>query len=511
VARALARLTWLRRWSRGGAVALFVVLGAGALFSAPLRAQAAWLDSGDGRLRSDLALLVDRGAIRLPLTAWPMPLADLDAAASAVRQDRLDSAAALQAWQRIRTRLATGEDSPGMARGWSIAAGKPGELRDFDSRPREETEISLRLVRHATRWSGALHATFAASPSDDQVLRLDGSHLTGRVGNWLISASLQQRHWGPAHESSLILSTNARPIPALVVDRAVTAPADSPWLRWIGSWRATAMLGVLESDRADIDRPLFFGLRATWQPVHWLEIGLSRSAQFCGAGRPCDLRTFGDMLLGRDNVGGPGQGNTSLDRQPGNQLAGFDIRLASPWRTLPLAIYTQDIGEDQIGGKPTDRLHLFGVEAVLGLASGASLRGYVEYSDTSCAANDEPPEFDCAYTNNLFNADGYRYRGAVIGHTSDADSEMRAAGLRLIESSGREWRARLRNADINRGGRPDPWHSRSALPITYESADLSVRDRWFGSDIEIQFGVEQRQAAISGRHRRAFGQLVWRR
>ena len=34
-----------------------------------------------------------------------------------------------------------------------------------------------------------------------------------------------------------------------------------------------------------------------------VEFGMSRTAQFCGKGRNCDLETFGRVLLGQDNIG----------------------------------------------------------------------------------------------------------------------------------------------------------------------------------------------------------------
>ncbi len=42
----------------------------------------------------------------------------------------------------------------------------------------------------------------------------DGSYLGVNVGNFMLSAGYIERWWGPGWDGSLILSTNARPIPA---------------------------------------------------------------------------------------------------------------------------------------------------------------------------------------------------------------------------------------------------------------------------------------------------------
>jgi hypothetical protein len=65
-----------------------------------------------------------------------------------------------------------------------------------------------------------------------------------------------------------------------------------------------------------------------FRPIPSLEIGLSRSAQFCGDGRPCGLSEFWDLFIGNDN-------DQSLEEQPGNQLAGFDARWsAAAWAPI---------------------------------------------------------------------------------------------------------------------------------------------------------------------------------
>ena len=103
-------------------------------------------------------------------------------------------------------------------------------------------------------------------------------------------------------------------------------------------------MGQLDDPRTANDA-LIFGLRGSFRPVKGLEIGLSRAAQWCGDGRPCDGGTFLDLLAGNDNQGV----NVAPEDEPGNQLGGIDIRWVLPGQ-MPVAAYMQWIGEDGRSG-----------------------------------------------------------------------------------------------------------------------------------------------------------------
>ncbi len=53
-------------------------------------------------------------------------------------------------------------------------------------------------------------------------------------------------------------------------------------------------------------------------------------------GRDCDLKTFINLLRGKDNRGA----NVDPEDEPGNQLGGIDVRWSLP-QQRPLAIYMQ--------------------------------------------------------------------------------------------------------------------------------------------------------------------------
>lgn len=139
---------------------------------------------------------------------------------------------------------------------------------------------------------------------------------------------------GPGWEGILIVSTNARRIPSITVERNYTDAFRTRWLRWLGPWRVSASRGQLERSDVAVPDARFFTARLNFRPATWLEFGLSRTAQWCGESRPCDLSTFGELLIGRDNR----DASLLVSREPGNQMAGYDLRLRSPWRALPAAL-----------------------------------------------------------------------------------------------------------------------------------------------------------------------------
>jgi hypothetical protein len=312
------------------------------------------------------------------------------------------------------------------------------------------------------RYAWNLSARVVADPDDGQSVRPDGSYLAARLGNWIVSAGYPERWWGPGWQGSLILSTNARPVPSIAVDRDEARPFDVPVLKWLGPWRLSTFMGQLEGDR-DFPHTLLFGLRAEIRPVPSLQLAASRTAQWCGDGRPCGMDTFWDLLVGHDNDPDP-------SKQPGNQLAGLDVRWAWPGARVPVALYAQGIGEDEAGSMPAKYLGLFGAET-WGAGATWSWRFSAEYSDTACDFLNSPPLFGCAYTNSIYTT-GYRFRSRALGHPADADSESVGFMGLVVNESGTRWSIRVRDMKLNRAG-VALGHSVASAPATVHDVDLA--------------------------------------
>jgi hypothetical protein len=478
---------------------LFPVLGVCAALAADVASAAPWIAPGDEGLRSDIQLLADAGILRGPVTTWPLSWPDVARDALAADARDLDQAQseALMRVQRVARRAADRGFSGFGVR--ASGANEPVQLRSFAASPREEGEVELRASWLTSYLSLNLQGTYAVDPDDGKDFRPDGSYLGFNIGNFMVSAGYMERWWGPGWDGGLILSTNARPIPSVTVERNYTDPFKSRWLSWIGPWRASVALGEAESHDVPVPNVRFLAARVNFKPRPWLEFGLTRTAQFCGGDRECDWGTFVDMLLGRDNQLDDG----SSDGQPGNQMAGYDMRLRSPWRAVPLAFYTQWIGEDEAGGLPSKFIGQFGLET-WGSAAIGGWRLRAEYSDTACNFSRENPEFNCAYRNGIY-PQGYTYRGRILGHSMDNDSRMFTMGAILSRPDGDVWSLTVRSAKLNRDGGE---HALSDVPADLDNVELRY-SRGLGAG-SVTAGLGYLDSSISdGSNSRLHGFLTW--
>lgn len=440
-------------------------LGASIFACAAMHAQAeAWLMPGDAGLRSDIQLLADSGVLRGPVTTWPISWPDVARDALAADGRGLNEAAVMALLRVQRAARAAAYQGYGGSKIRVSGQSEPSTLRPFADSPREEAEIAVSAKWLSDHFAINLQGAYVANPDDRKQFRPDGSYVGLNVGNFMVSAGFMERWWGPGWDGSLILSTNARPISTLTLERNYTDPFKSKLLSWIGSWRASIAIGALESEGVPVTDVRFLAARVNFKPRPWMEFGLTRTAQFCGGGRPCDLNAFTDLLIGNDNqVAEDG----STDDQPGNQLAGYDMRLRSPWLRLPLAFYMQWIGEDEAGGFPSKFMGLFGLET-WGSSRFGGWRTRAEYADTTCDFMADSPEFGCAYRNSLY-PQGYGYRGRIIGHALDNDSHMLTLGGLLTRPKGDVLDLTLRWARINRDGGT---HAISDVPLDLFNVEL---------------------------------------
>jgi hypothetical protein len=469
-----------------------------------------FLSASDSRLRDDLSLLVDEGVVNLPVNEWPLARDDVAQAIAHIDISDLYSSALRAALSRVVAATTVPEN----ADGWSIreirvTAGQPGLLRDDATLGRENAEFRTLGGAETDRYSITLAAAAVADASDGQDIRFDGSDVTARWGNWLFSANQIDRWWGPGRDGSLILSNNARPMPALSLDRYRSLPVDLPVLRWLGPWRFSGFVALMENRRPDVDRPAFMGMRLSFKPAPIFEFGMSRTAQFCGKGRSCDLKTFGRMLIGQDNVGRRGLGNPN--DEPGNQMAGFDMRVVSPFKSLPVAVHAQMIGEDNSStGIPERYLAQFGSEAWFLTSAGSTLRAHLEYANTSCKWYSPSLEPNCAYKQGVFSY-GYRYRTRNIGHTTDRNSEAVSALVSLTVANGSRWSGLVRHGRLSAYGPPEASVPVSAGRSNYDSYRIGWEGRAKGQEIGIQLGYERQSPKTAGDANGVFGFVQWRK
>jgi hypothetical protein len=267
-------------------------------------------------------------------------------------------------------------------------------------------------------------------------------------------------------------------------------------------------LSQMEHEREDIDAPLFMAWRIEIMPFKDVEIGLSRTAQFCGEQLECNWSVFWNMLLGNDNIGI----DATAENEPGNQMAGFDLRWNSPIGNWPYAIYAQYIGEDESSYVPAKYIAQLGTEIWKPLANGGMVQVFMEYTTTTCSAStSRGPYYNCAYNQGRFDIEGYRYHGRVIGYTTDRDAENYILGGTFTSQGGELWSATARTSRLNRDDFGDIHNTVASYPTDYVSLELGWGGKLFGEHVNVDLGVESREPVHGGGERdtQAYGFVRW--
>lgn len=443
-----------------------------------------YLESNSLLNRHDLLILKDENMLATPVGSWPIPMGRLT----------IDDYSLLP-FEEIVNRLqkayrAKSELGVQTAQISIAARTKSTPFRSFGYQPREEFESSV-STSWLSKWtSGNIQLNVINDSSDGDDFTLDGSSFGVALGNWVVALEQVDRWWGPGWDGSLILSNNARPIPSVSFTRITPDAFENKYLNWIGPWTFNTFLGQLDNDEGERvgSDALLYGVRIETSPFHWnwLDIGLSRTAQWAGEGRPDSLSTFIMLLRGQDNRV-PGT-NVTEETEPGNQLATIDYRASfSNWN---IAQYAQLAGEDEEGFLPDANMVMAGVET-WGRIEGldATWRAYFEWADTRAAYFNAEVRPNGAYNiayNHFIYQEGYRRRGRAIGHAIDGDSIMRSVGFLLATANGNLFGAKFRNYDINRDGAGK--HSVSFDALEGESveffAELKLSDYAY-----IKFGI----------------------
>lgn len=461
-----------------------------------------WIGPGDWALRYDLQLLADAEVVSTPMMTWPIPWGSVARDLRNFKDRATLSGAEYAAMTRVRwqMRYETRVREPMRESEFAVAA-NPGQVRNFLDTPRGSAEATAKVDWIDGRVAARLEITATGGESlDDSELRLDGSYLAFALGNWMIAVGAMDRWWGPGWGGSLILSTNARPIPAVSVQRNFPDPFEAKWLSWMGPWSTSVVFGRLESNRA-VPRVLFFGWQFNFKPLPELDIGIERTALWCGHGCSCGIGAFSGLLFGKDKAG-----EDTRENELGNQLAGVSIRYVLPFGNFfPHAVYGQVTGEEAVDGVFGKWLSLMGVE-YLGQWNDKGLLVYAEAADTTCAFAGAR-KFNCAYRHGTYRT-GYRYRGRSIGSSLGGDAGGVSLGGLVITERGQEWGGVLRHARLNRGGTEQP--DRKGLK-GLTNLDVFHRRDTRGGRFELGAGFEWLRLETGRTRTDARGYIRWRR
>lgn len=262
----------------------------------------------------------------------------------------------------------------------------------------------------------------ATNNSQNFYMREFGLKLSYR--NVALEAGRGTLWWGPGYHGSLLLTDHAFPLD--MIKLGSDEPFRLPWVfSSLGNWKVNTFLAQLERDR-DFPRAKVFGLRISYLPADWLELGVTRLTQFDGRGRQ---QSFPGSVW--DAYTGPAH-------QPGNEVneqVMLDARLRIPHvpYLVPfpagMQVYGELAGEDHWINKGQFRISPLAPAFLLGIYVPQVLKDdtmdlRVEYADTVAAAYKSGPGTNSnIWYNNFFYASGMRHRGFPLGHHMGTDAK----------------------------------------------------------------------------------------
>ena len=389
---------------------------------------APWVEPGDTRLRHHITLLADAGIITVPINTWPLMWAGVinDVKRGARRSDLSQ----VERRSMSYVHKAFTEQTKQRTKALSFSAAiRPNQLRSFNDTPREQNELSASYEAMGGSTSYKIKATYASDVADGDNVRLDGSYGSLLIGNWAVGAGALERWWGPSRENALALSSNARPVPGVFLQRNNSYEFDHPLLSWLGPWTLVMFAGQLESDRF-VENAKLIGARVAFKPLDWLEIGASRTAQWGGKGRPQDFSSLFDAITGQDNTGTNG---INRENEPSNQLAGIDWRASFEKGENNYEFYGEVIGDDESGLAPSRLIATFGLGAETTIRN-SDARFYLEFTDTQSRRFYKEGFPNYAYEHGTYKS-GYRYNERNIAASIDGDAKSLSLGVEIYPNA----------------------------------------------------------------------------
>src|SRR5262249_44380323 len=156
---------------------------------------------------------------------------------------------------------------------------------------------------------------------------------------------------------------------------------------------------------------------------------------------------------------------------------------------------------DEHSPLPRRTLDIYGLEAWGTFKSGISWRVHAEYADTACFDGTSPTDqrlFDCAYNQHIFDVEGYRYRGRVMGHSIDADGISYALGTQVNTPGMVSGWLLMRYAELNRGGViPDTNNTVAQEPVDEWELETGATIRAAYGDFKVGLGFDQQTDQIT--------------
>ena len=308
---------------------------------------------------------------------------------------------------------------------------------------------------------------------NDQYVYLREASLKLTFWNTALEVGRGTQWWGPGYHGSLLLTDHAFPLDMIKLgsDEAFRLP----WkFRELGEWKVNTFMARLEGDQT-FSHENIFGLRVSYLPTAWLELGATRLTQFGGQGSGTSFpKTLIDCYTNPPNQLGAANCNEQV-------MVDFRARIPTVPYLVPFPAGMQIYGELGSEDKwsqfpiPSRAAFLAGVY-IPQVFEGDTMDLRIEYADTDYTRRHNPGLVGVWY-NNGFYTNGMRQYGFPLGHSMGSD------GIDLFIRSRRYLTDDLQlghNLNYQERARGLPVHERK-----YEAAvDLTW---WFSRQTQINF------------------------
>ena len=213
-------------------------------------------------------------------------------------------------------------------------------------RNQNKSNVNFRLEYSKRALSSQLSLNF----DDRDKLRFDSSYVSYEKGITNLSIGKVDRIWSFSNKSSLILSSNSRPIEAISIK--LEDKLHNQWFPSNTQWSIEAIYGSTRNSYSG-ENSMLFGARAVISPSERLSFEILQTSQWGGENNKLNKSIVSGIFLGETNSGE----NAEI-----NKMAGFGASYEIPINKNTYRVYGQAIGEDEAGGLPSCYSWIAGME-----------------------------------------------------------------------------------------------------------------------------------------------------
>lgn len=286
--------------------------------------------------------------------------------------------------------------------------------------------------------------------NDDGAASLDNSYISLFSKNHIVTIGKVNYWWSSSDEIALSLSNASMPFKSISLESINYR--ENKIMPILGPFSYKFFIGKLEKRRV-IPNAKILGAKINFYPNQYFDFSISRTAQFGGKGRPEGLKSFLNLILGRDNRG---SGSINIANEPGNQMASLNTNYYY-LKNKDARLYFNISGQDEAGYLPSRIISNVGHEIYIG-KYGIALT--LDYTDTETRKIK-----NYSYNHGVYKS-GWRHKAFPLGASIDGDSEMLVFKVKKDLKNNYTASIKLIDADINKNNNSLNYWSQEYFDLT---------------------------------------------